>query len=118
MKIFQIYQKDNQDPSNIRVVKSGVSFVAAIFNVFWALYNRNWNVFIPLFIVYIFLKSYDNSYALTLFHSAEFIAFFILAEEMQVLNFKSKGYKMVDVVYANTEDEARYKFIQRSVLNA
>lgn len=112
MKIFQIYQKDDQDLSKVRIVTSGISFVAAIFNIFWALYNRNWIIFIPLLIIYFAI--YSNEYAVNLFNGFKFLAFLLLAEEMQVYNLKSKGYRMVDLVYAKTEDEARYQFIQRN----
>lgn len=113
MKIFTIYHNINKDCYDIKIIKSGFSFIAAIFNIFWALYHRMWFIFIPLICLNIFLKYNDLHLEHNILHTSQFLAFLFFAEEMLAFNLHLKGYKVVDVIYALNEEEAEYKFIQR-----
>ena len=117
MHIFSIYQS-NKDLDNVVIVKSGISLVAAIFNIFWAIYNSIWFIVLPIFLLSFALGYFQLTSAQNLLHTLWFFVFLLFSEEMLKWNLKIKKYELVDVIYARSKESAEYKFLKRKMHNA
>lgn len=121
MNIYSIYTKDQNKEEDPVIVRQGFSFVAAIFNGFWALYHRMWLfAFVTLAIdsIPIMFRHHHLYDELALVSRAAIALLFgFMATEMREYTLKSNGYELSDVVAAPSEAEAELKFFERSYNN-
>ena len=120
MKIFTVYSKPGDNIDKSIFIKEGFSIYAFLFQFFWALYNRLWQLSI-LFIVI--------SMSLNLFLSLEFISvetlyvidfvmfLFIGIEANDILRYylERRGYECLAVIAANNYPEAQFRFFKEYV---
>lgn len=125
MNIYSIYTKDQSDNDDDNqdhiMIRQGFSFVAAIFNVLWALYYRMWLFAVVAFSVDIipalfrYHHLYDEIAFVTRIGLA--ITFGFMAPEMREYSARMRGYKLNDIIAAASEAEAELKFFERSNTN-
>jgi len=116
MKNFNIYE--NKD-GEIKAIKQGWSWLAAIFGVFWALYNKMWlvigvtlGVIILVTVLEITLEFPEHiSRGLTYwFNIIVFVIFGIYGNKWKEKNLISRGYVYKDIVEAKTSNDALLKY--------
>jgi hypothetical protein len=112
MKIFLVYTK-NSDLNSMKLLQSGFSFAAAIFNFFWALYHKLWMISGAILLLTTFLVFTNQEFILEIFQFGQIFFFFLFAEEMLAYSLKKSGYELTSVIYAKNAEEAEYKFIER-----
>ena len=116
MKIFLVYSK-NEGISDIKIVKTGFAFFPAVLNIIWATYHKIWFIVFPILFIHSFLALTGHNDAADIFQFSQVALFLLFSEEMQIWNLEHKGYKLAEVVYANSEDEANYKYLQNNHKN-
>lgn len=101
-------------------LKEGFSFMAFFFTGLWLLYHRLWKEFALFF----FASTIVNQLYLTgsLTPGGAFIAFMalhvgvgFLGRDLIRLRLLRIGYKLEDIITANSFDEAEYRYIERSL---
>lgn len=118
MNIYSIYIKDQNQNDNPIVIKQGFSFLAAIFNGFWALYHKMWRfaIFALAFdiipIIFMDHHLYDEMSLISRIGLG--LIFGFMSADMREYNAKAKGYELEDVVVAASEEEAELKFLART----
>jgi hypothetical protein len=117
MKIYTVYvNKSCSDYlENARFVEEGFSLWAAIFQGFWAVYNRMWLCAAALIVVnicFFALEKYVIMSPNTL--SILQMAFFVLvgyeANDWKRVDLEQKGWELFEIVAAKNEIEAQAKF--------
>lgn len=117
MHIFSIYQRTNYE-NDIAIVRSGISILPAILNIFWALYHSMWFCVIPIFLISFALQYYKMENFVVIFQIMEFLFFLMFSEELRKFSLKLNGYQLIDVIYAKSAESAEYKFLKRKIANA
>lgn len=127
MKIYTVYTKPGDGLENAIFVKEGFSLLAAILRGFWAFYHKMWFTGIILFAVEFSLQVIQNKNYLD-YNIIEAIKFgFLLMVGANFSDFYTyiltrRGYVLDEVILAQNEEEARYKFLsgmlQRSTVPA
>jgi hypothetical protein len=112
MKIFLVYTK-NHDLNSIKIIQSGFSFYAGMFNIFWALYHKLWLVSGITFLSALILAFTNQEFIIEIYQFGQVLFFFLFAEEILSYSYKKLGYDLKDVIYAKNIEEAEYKFIER-----
>jgi hypothetical protein len=119
MKSYTIYVKENGDPIKDAVYLSeGFSFAALVFNITWLLYQRLWLHTILFTVMSIGIIELNQAYIIDSF--VTFIAFFALwfyigfnGKDYLRQRLEMDGYKLSDIVIANSEEEAEFRYISR-----
>ena len=117
MNIYTIYTQDNQEDSDPIIIKQGFSLIAAIFNIFWAVYHRMWLMAaitlgasaIPM----LFQGNETYSVISSVCKIAIGITFGFMATEMREYTASARGFELTDIVSARNEAEAEMKFFER-----
>lgn len=129
MKIYTAHLKPN-DPNpleDIILVEEGFSWFAAIFHVFWALYNKMWKVAAIVFAIeMIFVILEVQGIITTSVADAARMGFLLMVgfwfNDWYRASLEEKGYILQAIVSGKNEDEARYKvmsgMLQRSTFVA
>lgn len=114
--------KDSINPvKDIKLVKEGgFNFIAAIFKLFWALYNRMWLCAALLFLaqsllVYLRLNNVIDLQAAVIFDFGLLATIGFNANDWKLEDLKSKNYVFMDVVLAIDELQAKEKFLRSYV---
>ncbi len=110
MKIFRIFC-NHKNESDIKLIKSGFYTSGLIFGHWWTIYHRVWALAIPLTLLYLFIYQYCSQVYGTIFQLSCSIGIFILSEDILACWFETIGYKFSGVIYANSEEEAMYKYL-------
>jgi hypothetical protein len=114
MNIYSVYVHSYRKDKELILIKQGFSFIAAIFNLFWALYHKMWLVAIISLIVNSFLGAYHISYIAYSVNIAMLLVFGFLASEMREYYATRNGYYVSDIIFAATEEEAEIKYFDRT----
>ncbi len=95
------------------------SLVAAMFNVFWAIYYKMWYVAFALLAVPLILQAFSSSAlaatALFMWKLLVFLFFGFFANDLRECKLEKKKYVLKDIIAAGSEEEARLKFATRVV---
>jgi len=113
MKIFYIYTS-TRNSEDIKIIESGSSIYAGIFNVFWALYHGMYYIVAGLFLSYLILDLAGLGHLIKIIEVIQMSAFFIFTDELHRLNMRIKKYNLTDVIYSESQDSAMYKFVQKN----
>lgn len=117
MNLYSIYiseYSEQQDQSDLVIIKQGFSFWAAIFSFFWVIYHRIWKgVFFLVFMALTLTLIGDHTIRFVI-DMALLFTFGFLAEDILEKHYKSKGYKISDIILANDEEEAEMLYHFRS----
>ena len=117
MNIYAIYTKPDQQDTNPLIIKQGFSLIAAIFSPLWALYNRMWRVTF-LVLLFCFLSTFiklEGNY-LYLVNLIIFLIFGFFASELKEYYALKNGYKLGDIILADSEEEAEVRYMMRSAV--
>jgi len=123
MKTYRIYAPSSSDPTslnpaeNVKFVKEGYSFLAAIFGPFWLLAKQMWfealGYFAGLIIVLNILSFFGlneiGSTALLYLVSAIFGLF---ANDIEAQHLEQKGYDMAAIVTGSSYELCEAKYFQ------
>lgn len=114
MKIFYIY-KHLTKKDDIKIYAQGSSIFAGIFNIFWAIYHSMWHIVFLNLTIFFVLKHFNFTMMFEALEMIQLIAFFTFTDELHKLNMKIKGYKLDNIIYANTNEDAEFKHIKRNL---
>lgn len=122
MKTFAVYTKPIHDleGDGVYYLKEGFSILAFLFSGLWLIYHRLWKEIVIFFflntIVYqLHYANVLNQGGLLISLLALQIAVGFIGRDLIRLKLLRTGYKLSDIVIANTFDEAEYKYIERSL---
>jgi hypothetical protein len=122
MNIYSIYTYPNdgfkeQSPKkmgNILFIRQGFSVWAAIFNVFWAAYNKLWMIFVLLIILTSIVSAVPVFHMVSVLLNIAFIFLFgFFAPEILEYYAQKRGYELADIVLAENEEVAEVKYLSR-----
>lgn len=120
MKFFAVYMKpDASDPlQTLTCVSSNFSFMASIFQGFWALYHRIWwlAAFLILLEIVLGIVRYHQMLdvmSLAVINLAIFAYVGFNASDWREAQLKHKGYTLMDVVVANNEMQAQARYLDQ-----
>ena len=125
MNIFTVYSKSSEinDLTNAIYIKEGASYWGIIFGILLLAYRKLWKPFclmgLACLVVFflstmgMFTKGFtDFSYFIIHLYIA------LTANDWTQKQLRDSGYQLIDVVFATDEDEAKYKFLERSAAEA
>ncbi len=117
MKIYTVYAKENdpQQLENIVLVEEGFSWFAAIFHVFYALYNKLWVVSLIIFAIQMVLLAAETNNLINIgIIDAIRVGLLLLIgagfNDWKRDVLEKKGYIFQDIVSGKNEEEALYKY--------
>ena len=120
MKFFAIYMKTdaNAPLETVTCISSRFSFMAGIFQGFWALYHRIWwlaalLISIEILLGYARSEQIIATNALAIINMALFAIVGFSASDWQEANLKHKSYTFMDVVIARNDMEAKARFLDQ-----
>lgn len=116
MQIFLIFTKNNDD-NDVKIIKSGYSIMAGMFNFLWSIYHGLWLVAGIIILLTSIFTFYNMNTALAIFQFAQIIIFYMFSEEMLSYSLEKKNYRLSDIIYARDKHDAEYKFIKRNNKN-
>jgi len=122
INLYKVYiDKDAANPIDEAIfIKDGFSFLAFIFNVFWAAFYRLWGVVL----IYIFFISAVTALEIYGFVNLEMstvlrlgftIWFAFEAVEWRSEDLERKGYTLYDVVSGKNEQDAQRRFLDFNI---
>ncbi len=117
MKFFAVYIKtDAEAPlETVKCVGTKFSFIAGIFQGFWALYHRIWwlaalLIAIEAMLGYARVEQWLDGGSIALVNLAIFAVVGFSANDWQEANLRHKGYTLMNVLVARNEMEAKARF--------
>ena len=114
MNIYSVYtnnEKNNEDPILIR---QGFSFIAGFLNVFWALYHKMWLLALFAIILNAIANHIQSTYIIYGLNVALLFIFGFFSSNMREYYAKKKGFKLDDIVLAQSEEEAEVRYYMRA----
>lgn len=122
MKIYTVYvNKSCADYlENARFIKEGFSLWAAVFHVFWAIFNRMWLCAAALIVVnicFFVLEKYGimSANTLAILQTAFFFILGFEANDWKRADLEKKGWQQLDIIAAKNEQEAQARFYNNVV---
>lgn len=117
MRIYNVFtKKEKLKEAEVEIVSEGFSIKAFVFSFFWLVYNQLWiesAVFLLLLVVI-------KQVLILVSVSAAMVTFCIIiyfigisANDFLCSKLRRSGYKNVDIIFASSEDEAKYKFLAK-----
>jgi hypothetical protein len=113
MKTFSIYSKNtdqnNTNPTDLIILKDGFCVEAFIFGPLWALYKKLWIIGIISVLILTVSYNINNIYSSLLSDFIEELVLFaygFLAYDILDYKLNKTGYKLQDIVIANSHEEA------------
>ena len=121
MLTYTVHKQNKNDSDSIAIyVPEKFSWIACLFSPLWILYNKLWGIFVG-YIIFIFilnefidLEILSSSSAAVLYLGCA-ILFGFSAYDVYRGSLKSRGFKLVDIIIASSEDEAELKYISYHV---
>lgn len=117
MKTYTIYinPKGRIEEDTICIAE-GFSWLAFIFNFFWLIYHKLWTQGFIYFAILITVKELHvsgviHSYMEFIFQLGMMAYVGLAGRDFIRKGLEKEGYKFIDVVLANSQDEAEYKFM-------
>lgn len=123
MKTYTVYLRDGDDPLIEAIYLSeGFSLSAAIFNILWMFCNRIWLHTILFTVLSICILQLQQFHIITpLTGCISFLTLWIYVgfNGRDYLRYKLEkdGYKMKDILVANSDEEAEFLFISKHMQN-
>lgn len=100
-----------EDSTDYTIIKEGFSLPAALFNGWWALYKGIWWLFVfHITITIVNMRAIPEEYHF-LVPIASFMLYGFLAIDFFEFELKRKGYKLINIITAYSEEEAEVKFL-------
>lgn len=123
MLTYTVHKKNQSDSDSIAIyVPERFSWTAMLLTPFWILYHKLWGVFIGYLICSFLINELIISEIINT--SSGFVLYYGLSALFGFSAFdfyrdslKSKGFKLVDIIIASSEDEAELKYISYHVKN-
>jgi hypothetical protein len=121
MKAFTVYIKEKGDIlEDAEYISEGFSWLAFIFNFFWLIYNKLWLQGFVYFVILVVIQELTRSGVIQesmqlIFQLGLMIYIGFAGRDFIRKRLDKDGYKFVEVVLANSLDEAEYKFINSLV---
>jgi hypothetical protein len=123
MKSYTIYLREKADPINDAIYLSeDFSFKALLFNLFWLLYHRLWLQATAFSLMATGIVELAQAYIIS--STVAFAIFICLAayigfnaKDYLRSRLEREGYKLVDILMAQSVDEAEFRFITRYMAN-
>ena len=109
MKFYRIFS-DKTD-QKVEITHERFSIISGILNIFWAFYRGHWQIAIIYFLIILIIVSSFSNEMTQYFSHFTTILFAIFPCEIEELSYKIKGYKFKEVIAANNEIEAEYKYL-------
>lgn len=113
MNIYSVYSDSSKKNNDPLIIKSGFSFVALIFNCFWAFYHKMWSLGLFVFIGDIIVRNYADSNIAYFANIAILFVFGFFAPDLREYYAKKNNYELDDIIIATNEDEAEVKYYAR-----
>ncbi|MDX1916719.1 MAG: DUF2628 domain-containing protein [Rickettsiaceae bacterium] len=98
---------------DFKAVSTGFHLNSLIFGSLWLLYNGVWGLAIVLFAIEAILLNILGKDFAILIQLCISISIFILSEDIKLYWLKLFGYKNINLVYANSEEEAIFKHLEK-----
>ena len=92
------------------LIREGYSLIAAIFNLFWAMYHRMWLVSATVIILQIMFFSFEMPKFNYLFHIDVLLIFGFFASDLREYYALKRGLALSEIIIANDEEEAEWKY--------
>lgn len=113
MNIYSVYTDSSKKKRNPILIKQGFSFVAAIFNFFWAIYYKMWFIAGSTAILTLLLGNIKSMYLAYSINIAILFLFGFFASEMREYYATRNGFELSDVLLAQSEEEAEVRYYMR-----
>lgn len=120
MNIYAIYLNSSKDNEELAIVKQGSSLTAALFNIFWAIYNRMWLLVVAtllLHLAFALLEEYSHLYLMPVAQVLTVVIFGFFADELQDYFLGQQNFTLQDIVVASSALEAELKYLTRQELS-
>ncbi len=114
MNIYSVYVNTTENNKNPILIPQGFSFVAGIFNTFWALYHKMWLLALFAVIISAIANPAQPSYIVYGLNVGVLFIFGFFASEMREYYAKKKGFKLDDIILAHSEEEAEVRYYMRN----
>jgi hypothetical protein len=112
MHLYSVYI-DNEEATSPMIIKQGFSFLALVFNFFWALYHKMWFVAAVVVLMNLIVMQFAS---LTLvWQVIQLFVFGFFASEIREFYAIGRGMKLDDVILAGSNEEAEVKYMMRVV---
>ena len=115
MAIYRVFERPGRSANEAVFIREGFSWAAAIFLVFWALWNRMWIVaavllacFAAVSVLGGYIAAGDDN--LTIINAAIGLILGLEAEHLRGWSLRRAGYRETGLVQGNGIDEAELKF--------
>jgi len=120
MKTYLAYASE-ANPEKFEMVKEGFSFNAFIFGMLWCVYNKLWLPAISLLAFNIILGVIIEDGAISeisggVAQIASLVVIGITASQFMATSLHNRGYNLTDAIIARNADEAKLKYIDKSLL--
>lgn len=119
MKIFTVHTRMKNDFfEDIILVQEGFNIKAALFTVFWSIYNKIWWLSLILIIINFSLSFFLEKY----YHNVQYIMitnfifnfiFGIYANDIMRIYLKYKKYEFNDIIVGKNYLEAEFRFLEK-----
>jgi hypothetical protein len=113
MKIYAIYINTAQNNNNFVILKEGFSWVAALLNIFWALYHKLWLVVAIVIIFNVIIAATKIQELMLISKIVVILLFGFLSTDMREYGLRRRNYKLRDIIFADSEIEAELKYLER-----
>ena len=118
MNLYSIYIKTEGKKYHLVAIKQGFSFWGGFFSIFWALYYKMWLVSIILILANVsitYIHYIENLPLVEYFKDIiQIFIFGFFAEEFRELYAQKQGMKLDDIILANSEENAEFRYLTRN----
>lgn len=113
MNIYSVYADSSKKENTPILIKQGFSFIAGVFNCFWALYHKMWFIAFFTMIVSLLAGTLKISYIFYPVNIAILFIFGFFASEIREHYTEKNGFELSDIILARDEEEAEVKYNMR-----
>lgn len=113
MNIYSVYTDSSKKENTHILIKQGFSFIAGVFNCFWALYHKMWFIAFFTMIVSLLAETLKISYIFYPVNIAILFIFGFFAGEIREHYAEKNGFELSDIILARDEEEAEVKYNMR-----
>lgn len=119
MMFYTVHLKKGDSPENSLFIKEGFNWYDFFFGVFWAGYNRIWDLALIHFSIFLSLTWITQFNILTPI-VANLISFFASiaiafhANDFYRKSIAKKGYEFTDVIFSSNKEQALLRFLEKN----
>ncbi len=112
MKSYLVLKNDVKH--DVKIVRDGVNYLAAIFSFLWLVFHRQWQLLLLLILYWLILNGIGsfniiNHYILGIANFIPILYLWMYANEWRIKKYIKQGYYVSDIIMARNIDEAYYK---------